>query len=156
MGDDNKFELEIAEHVATWDRDGKELVPAFITHEIITKHEPGLARTNEHTEFFKHYAYKGHRKDVGAYIAKVYGDTEDERRQLELVLPGFEHIQRRYVVRRNGEDVAVHPKDLSDPEIDARVRLLKRRGKACLAHANELARFKTIRASKQAAETETA
>jgi hypothetical protein len=143
----DKFDLEIAEHVQAWDDAGKELVPAFITHEIITKHEPGLARTNEHTEFFKHYAYKGHRKDVGAYIAKVYGDTEDERKQLELVLPGFEHIQRRYVIKRNGEDVAVHPNDMDDQEIDARVRLLKRRGRACLAHADELERFKLIRAS---------
>lgn len=146
MSGQNPFDLEIAATVAEWDKAGKELVPAFITHEIITKHEPGLARTNEHTEFFKYYAYKGHRKDVGAYIAKVFGDTDDdEQKKLELVLPGFEHIQRRYVVKRNGEDVAVHPNDLSDPEIDAREQLLRRRGRTCFAHADELKRFKALR-----------
>lgn len=148
MGTESKFELEIATTVAEWDKAGKELVPAFITHEIITKHEAGLARQNEHTDFFKHYAYLGHRKDVGTYIAKVYGDTDDERKKLELVLPGFEHIQRRYVIKRNGEDVAVHPNDMTDEEIDAREQLLRRRGRACFAHADELKRFKSLRKSK--------
>ena len=107
MSSESAFELEIATVVAAWDAAGKELVPAFITHEIVTKHEPGLARPNEHTDFFKHYTYKGHRKDVGAYIAKVYGDDDEERKKMELLLPGFEHLQRRYVVKRGEEEVAV-------------------------------------------------
>jgi hypothetical protein len=139
------FDLEIAEVVAAWDAAGKELVPQFITHEIIQKHEPGLARTNEHTEFFKHYAYKGHRKDVGAYIAKVYGDADDdEQKRLQSVLPGFEHIQRRYIVKRNGEDVAVHPADMTKVERVARIQLLRRRGRTCFAHADELERFDAL------------
>lgn len=153
---DNKFEIEIAAHVAAWDRAGKELVPAFITHEIITKHEPGLARTNEHTEFFKHYTYKGHRKDVGSYIAKMYGDDDDKQKTLDQFLPGFEHVQRRYVIKRGSEDVAVLVEQMTDDEIDARVQLLKRRGRACLAHADELARFKAIRASHPVAEAASA
>lgn len=36
------FELEIATKVAEWDKAGKDLVPAFITHEIITAHEGGF------------------------------------------------------------------------------------------------------------------
>lgn len=150
MSSESKFELEIATTVAQWDKAGKELVPAFITHEIITKHEAGLARTNEHTEFFRHFAYQGLRKDVGAYISKVFGDTDDERKQLEMVLPGFEHIQRRYVIKRKGEDVAVHPNDMTDDEIDAREQLLRRRGRACFAHADELSRFKALRKAKPA------
>jgi hypothetical protein len=151
MSAESNFEAEIAATVTAWDRAGKELVPAFITHEIVTKHEAGLARTNEHTEFFKHYAYKGHRKDVGAYIAKVFGDTDDdEQKKLELLLPGFEHIQRRYIIKRSGEDVAVHPNDMSDEEISAREQLLRRRGKRCIAHADELRRFKAIRKAARA------
>jgi hypothetical protein len=116
----DKFEIEIAAHVAAWDRAGKELVPAFITHEIITKHEPGLARTNEHTEFFKHYAYKGHRKDVGSYIAKMYGDDDDKQKTLDQFLPGFEHVQRRYVIKRGSEDVAVLVEQMTDENRCAR------------------------------------
>jgi hypothetical protein len=142
---ENAFELEIAAVVTAWDAAGKELVPAFITHEIITKHEPGLARQNAHTDFFKHYAYKGHRKDVGAYIAKAFGDNDaDEKKKMELVLPGFEHVQRRYIVTRNGEDVAVQTTDMTKAERVARVQLLRRRGKTCLAHADELERFDTL------------
>jgi hypothetical protein len=144
------FDLEIAAHVAAWDAAGKELVPAFITHEIITKHEPGLARQNDHTDFFKHYAYKGHRKDVGSYIAKVYGDNDGGSKGAESFLPGFEHVQRHYVLKRGGEDVAVPVELMTDIEIDARVQLLKRRGRACLAHADELDRFKLLRAAPAA------
>jgi len=153
MSAEKKFDLEIATTVAAWDVAGKELVPAFITHEIITRHEPGLARQNEHTDFFKHYAYKGHRKDVGSYIAKAFGDDDEKQKTLDSFLPGFEHVQRRYVIKRGAEDVAVLVEAMTDAEIDARVQLLKRRGRACLAHADELARFKVLRAASPIAES---
>lgn len=151
MSSENAFEMEIAAKVAELDAAGKDLVPAFITHEIITAHDAGLARQNEHTDFFKHYAYKGHRQDVGAYIAKVYGDRpSDQEPDSQHVLHGFEFVQTHYVIERDGSKVAVRVEHMTDIEIDARVRLLQRRGKACIAHADELARFKNLRGQQVA------
>lgn len=142
-----KFEQEIAAKVAEYESAGKEIVPQFITHEIIQSHEAGLARQNDHTDFFRHFTYKGHRKEVGSYIAKRFGDNEDggEGEQRQPVLPGFEYVQRHYIVKRGDESVAVAVDMLTDDEIDARVQLLRKRGAACQAHADELSRFKHIR-----------
>jgi len=140
------FELEIAATIEAWRTAGKVLVPQFITHEIITKHEPGLARTNEHTEFFKHYAYKGHRKDVGAYIAKVLTDEEDSEKHVKsLLLPGFDFVQTHYVIKRGGGDVGVPVDQMTDEECHARAEMIRRRGTACLAHADELDRYVLLR-----------
>lgn len=145
---DNKFEVEIATIVQKWIDEGREIVPAFVTQEIIKSHEHGLARNNEHTEFWKHYAYKGHRKDVGSYIAKNFGDDESEEKEHQHVLPGFEHVQRHYVINRGGGPVMVPVGQMTDAEIRARVQLLRRRGAGCMAHADELERFMNLRESE--------
>jgi len=105
-----------------------------------------LARQNEHTDFFKHYAYKGHRKDVGSYIAKVYGGDDEDDSDGQHILEGFEYVQTHYVIERDGSKIGVRVENMSDDEIDARVQLLERRGAACIAHADDLKRFKNRRA----------
>lgn len=140
-----KFEQEIAAKVAEYEAAGKEIVPQFITHEIIQSHEAGLARQNDHTDFFRHFAYKGHRKDVGSYIAKKYGDDRSSGEERQPVLPGFEHLQRHYIVPRGGEKVVVAIELLTDEEIDAKVEFLRKRSASDVAHADEFVRFKHIR-----------
>lgn len=145
MSMDLRFDVEIAAVVSAWAAAGRELTPAFITHEIVTAHEQrGLARECDDTLFFKHYTYKAVRKDVGAYIAKVYGGDSDVEPKTPP-LPGFDHIQQYYVIKRGKEDVAVPVAQMTDDEIDARIQFLKRRAGACLAHADELHRYKTLR-----------
>jgi hypothetical protein len=134
----SRFELEISAKVSEWDKAGKDLVPSFITSEIVKSHERGgLARANEDTEFFLHYTYKAARKDVGSFITKNY----EEANTPEATFAGFDYVQRRYVVRRGGEDVGVEVHMLTKEERVAQVQFLRRRGRACLAHADELERF---------------
>lgn len=147
------FAREIALTVHKWRDANRVLVPQFITHEIITLREAsGLARTNENTEFFKYYAYKGHRQDVGSYISKEFPDADDKKPdKKQYVMDGFEYVQRYYIVKRDGDDVAVPVDAMTDVEIDARTQLLRRRGQTCLAHADELARYKELRRKSEVA-----
>lgn len=152
MSTDTRFEVEIASAVAAWAAAGKELTPAFITHEIVTQHEArGLARECDDTTFFKHYTYKALRKDVGTYIAKAYGDDQNDKRSKDTFLPGFEFVQQYYVIRRGADDIAVPVGQMSDEEIDAKIMFIERRGRACLAHADELRRYKKLRKTKAVA-----
>jgi hypothetical protein len=140
-----KFEREIAEAVDRWASEGKRLTPQFITHEIIQLHEDGLARQNEHVDFLRHYTFKGLRQCVGQYISKKFGESRVDRESMATKLPGFEYIQTHYIVGSGDEEEAVPVEAMTDEDIEARVNLLRKRGKACFAHADELERFKLMR-----------
>lgn len=139
-----KYEHEIASLVAKWDEEGRDLVPAFLTKALVDSHVGGLARANEHTPFFEHYTYNGARQHVGSYLSKKYGDDEAEPEQ--HVLPGFDHLQRYYIIRRGDEDVPVLFEQVTDEEFRAKAKMLRRRGSACFAHADEIERFVELRA----------
>lgn len=138
------YAREIRQTVEAWDKSGKHLVPTFITHEIVKRHVAGLARANEHTPFYEHFAHKGCRSEVGRYISKTYGDEAADAKKPDTFF-GYEYIQRHYVITRDGEDIAVPIDDLTDAEIEARVEMLRKRGLACLAHADELERYRSLR-----------
>ena len=66
-------------------------------------------------------------------------------------LPGFEHLQAYYSVKRGDDEIGVPIRDLTDQEIDEKVALLRAMGSTCYAHANELERFKRQRGKGRAA-----
>ena len=142
-----QYDAEIAATVTKWDKAGKALHPTWISHAICKKHKAGLVSGSKHALFWEHCTYKQCRQDTSRFITKHYGDNSgaDDREDRQPVFPGFEHVQRRYVVKRDGDEVAVLAEDLTDDEIDARALLLRRRGKSCEAHAKELIRFKSWR-----------
>lgn len=57
----------------------------------------------------------------------------------------FEHLQKAYVVERNGEEVIVPVNQLSDEEIEAKIAELKKIGNEALGHADELSYYKNER-----------
>jgi len=146
----DKFEQEIAVLVDKWASEERELVPTFITKALIDGHIGGLARANEHTPFFEHYTHKGVRNDVGKYLAKKFGDTAGEGGK-QLVLDGFEHLQRYYIIKRDGVEVPVLFEQITDEEFRAKAKMLRRRGAACYAHADEIERYIDLRKPAAAA-----
>jgi hypothetical protein len=138
----DRFEIEIAKRVSEWDKDGKDLVPSFITAAIVQSHEQdGLVRENDHTLFFLHYTYKAVRQDVGAYILKHFSIDSKKPEQVEITLHGFEYVQRRYIVKRDGQDIAIAPNLLTEKERAALLQRLRKSGKSILAHADEVERY---------------
>lgn len=145
-----KFEGEIAALVSAWVDTGKDLVPAFITKALVDRHIGGLARANEHTPFFEHYTYKGVRQHVGTYISNLYDDKDAEDDQVQRTLPGFEFLQRRYIVKRGHDEIAVAVEHMTSAERQAKAQMLRRRGKACYAHADEMDRFDKLCSARAA------
>ena len=72
-------------------------------------------------------------------------------RDYQLVLPGFEHLQRGYQVEREGVRLLVPTDLLTDEEIDARADEYELMAVGCRAHARELRDFKERRSSDAAA-----
>lgn len=135
-----KFDELIAAKVAAWDAAKRVLHPQWITHEICAEHADALAE-DDGAEFWRHFAYLGCRKLVGRYIAKHFGDDVDAADR-QPVFPGFSHVQRRYVVVRGGDEVAVLAEHLTDEEIDAKADSLEKDAQSRREHADELRRFK--------------
>ena len=61
------------------------------------------------------------------------------------MLPGFAHLQAYYIVEREGDEVGVPVYDLTDLELEQKADLYSSMGTGCLAHADELRRFKRAR-----------
>lgn len=74
---------------------------------------------------------------------KVNGDNSEESAQ--LVMPGFEFLQKHYVVHRDKEQCIVRIDLLTDEEIESKAQEREAMGRACFAHADELRRYRDLR-----------
>lgn len=81
---------------------------------------------------------------IGKYTAKPETDSQ-------LVLPGFDHLQRGYQVDREGVRVLVPTDLLTDEELEARAAEYGEMAKGCIAHAKEIRAFIKARAAAQKA-----
>lgn len=75
---------------------------------------------------------------IGQYDPKPVTDRQ-------LLLPGFEHLQKAYTVQRGGEVVLVPVDQLTDDEIEARALEYEAMAMGCRAHAKELRVYRRTR-----------
>lgn len=79
------------------------------------------------------------KKCIGKYKAKPVSDAQ-------LVLTGFEYMQKAYQVERDGVRLLVPTDLLTDDELDARADEYEAMAVGCRAHAREIRAFKEGRA----------
>ena len=77
---------------------------------------------------------------IGKYKPKPQTDNQ-------IVLLGFEHLQKAYPVERSGERLLVPVHLLTDDELEARALEYEDMAKGCIAHAKEIRSFVRHRAS---------
>lgn len=121
---------------------GPVLHPDWISQAIFADHEDIRGAD---AEFYRCCAWTTVRREVRQQINQVESDPRDHQISLE----GFEHLQDYYVVTRNKEQVAVRVDHLTDSEIDVKANEYDSMGSTCLAHADELRRYKDLRRDKQ-------
>jgi len=83
---------------------------------------------------------------IGQYQPKASAATD-----AQIVMDGFDHMQKAYSILRDGETVLVPVDMLTDEEIEAREAELEAMARGCIAHAKELRRYRLNRASAQTA-----
>ena len=64
----------------------------------------------------------------------------------QIVMDGFDHMQKAYTFDRDGEQVLVPVDMLTSDEIESRARELEAMAKGCIAHARELRAYAASRA----------
>lgn len=118
--------------------------PTFVSHAICAKHLEGLA-DGEHKDFWLHCGYDKTRAAVTRRINRRAADILEGLDERQPLLPGYDHLHPYYIVRRDGDDVAVHVDDMTDDEIDRKIARIMEMGRTCFAHAREFKRFKRER-----------
>lgn len=93
----------------------------------------------EDMPFYRHCAH-AHLNEVIRRVVGKY-DARPVQEDRQLVLDGFEHLQRAYTVQRDGVKLLVPIDKLSDIELAARADEYDAMAKGCRAHAREIRKF---------------
>jgi len=115
--------------------------PAWITMEICGAHKQ---IKGEDSEFHFFCASQFVRDSVGKAL-KFYDCKLSTKGDPQLVLPGYEHLQRAYLVKRKDKPVIVAIDDLTDEELEAKEAELLAMSEGAKKHANELRRYRLKR-----------
>lgn len=128
---------ELAERGETWNAQ-------WVAHAICSEHSEVIVDDDDHCFFWQHCGYSATRTAVRTAINSRAGDKK-EGGEPQLRLPGYEHLQSYYVVRRNGEDIGVPVTQLTDEELEGKADLYRTMAQSCYGHADELDRFRRLR-----------
>ena len=115
--------------------------PTWIVHAIVNTHQ---SIDGADTDWYRVCAYG----QVRAAVRKVlqrYKLVPDDPVDSNLVLPGFERVQRAYLVSRDGEQVAVDTRQMTHGEVSSKIDELRKMSVGCALHADELERFENDR-----------
>lgn len=134
----NDLQDEIRTHVDLLIRSGAEsLHPDWVTNSVMSEH---TEIDGEDTDFYRIAARMTVRQEVRKCL-NAFKPTEDSSPNEQLVLEGFERLQKYYLVNRDGTQVAARIDTLSEIEIRLKISELKSMAAGCLLHADELARY---------------
>lgn len=94
------------------------------------------------------------RAHVNRIVKKVVGKYDVEARAVQdaqIVLDGFEHLQRAYTVPRDEKTVLVPIYKCTDNELLLRAEEYEKQAKGCRLHARELRSFVKARSAQERA-----
>lgn len=114
---------------------GETVVVEWLTQEVVSAK---AAIEGDDLPFYRVCAY-AHVKDIVKRCVGKYDARPETNRQ--IVLPGFDHLQEAYTVRRNDEIVLVPISQLSDSELLDRAAEYDDMAKGCHKHALEIRGF---------------
>jgi len=77
---------------------------------------------------------------VGAYKPKPTAEPD-----VQIVMEGFDYMQRAYTVSRESEVLLVPVDQMTDTEIEARAVELEAMARGCITHARELRNYAAMR-----------
>lgn len=143
MGYERILSNEINRELDRLQTAGERWVANWIARAIVEKHEGELT---PEADFWRHCGYASTREAVRRTISARAGDKADRATDdRQMSLPGYQHLQAYYLVKRRGKDVGVPIADMSDAEIDGKISRYEAMSVACRHHAEEFREFKTKR-----------
>lgn len=135
------LEREVAVTIDAEIENGRTARASWVTHEVVAKHHAAV----EISDFDRICAYGYVRTLVRQSLRRFKTQEESDP---QSVLPGFERLQKRYLVERpsendegEGAQVVVPLELMTDEEIVAKAQELRGMAEGCQLHAYELLRY---------------
>jgi hypothetical protein len=127
--------------------------PTWLTHKICTGHKPGLpdydhdAKTIEPQDvaFWRFCGYAHTRKLATICINELETADDEGGGAPTPFRPGFLHLQKQYVIPRDGADVMVPTEQMTPDELRTKATNHDRKAGSLIEHARELRRYADIR-----------
>lgn len=113
----------------------------WITHEVLSAW-PTLPADFPGSDRYQLCAQGHVRRVVGGVVQKYRNVEKQAAADRQMVLPGYERLQRAYNVVRRGEETIVPLELLTTSEIDAKIEELEQMAVGCMVHAQELKRYR--------------
>jgi hypothetical protein len=145
----NELEQEIR---GTIDRtiDAARAMPtAWIVQKVVENHHPP---GSEVLPFDRLCAYGHVRYTVRQVVRRNRSASDDDDDAVDdfgeprqQTLPGFTHVQKEYVINRNGEGQVVLTEEMTYAEIGTKIEEIETMGQGCFDHARELRRYRDKR-----------
>lgn len=126
---------------------GSVLHPELIAHQVAADH-PDV--NGDDADFYKCCSFAKLRDEVRQQINRMKVKTESDEGSEQLAMPGFDYLQQRYFIERDKEPCIVRIEEMSDLEIEAKAKEREAMGRSCFAHADELRRYRELRAQRVA------
>lgn len=114
----------------------------WLAHELMKSHEAGIEGAAS-PDWHIQCAYEGVKNAVREAVRR-YEPSEAES-DPQIIMQGFERLQKAYSVQRDGQHKVIPIDYLTDAEIDAKVDELECMAAGCTKHAEELKRYKNGR-----------
>ncbi|HMF68068.1 MAG TPA: hypothetical protein VK602_10720 [Phyllobacterium sp.] len=127
--------------------------PRFIANELLVDHMIPELKGSEEYEFWRYCGYETCRDITTMVINHLTDPVAFDKDEKAPVLPGFEHLQTHYTVKRNMdggkfgsvEIIGVPIEQLTDDEMIVIAKKLRTASVALGEHANELDRYRRMR-----------
>src|ERR1035441_2396476 len=113
----------------------------WIASEIVRKH-PDIRGADK--DFYLNCA-RNHVRDTVRDVTRRYKDDPRTKPPGQLVLAGFEYVQKAYLVKREDEEFIVPVDQCTDKELDQKIAEYRSMAEGCSKHADELVRYKQKR-----------
>jgi hypothetical protein len=117
-------------------QNGQPVAMSWVTQEIIEAHND---IEGPDTEFYivcaRHYISDQVKRQIKKY------EPSDSASDAQLIMEGFEHLQKAYPVERDDERVIMPIDMMTDEEVEKRAEEYKAMAAGCLNHAKELIQY---------------
>ena len=126
------------------DNNGKHIHKGWLVNAVMRDHD---SITGDDADFAVCLAHAHVTKRVEHYFRRIKEAEQEGGTDDQLILPGYEKLQRRYIVTRDEAQVGIDVWDLTDDELDAKAHEHRAMGRGHFQHADELDRFRAERAA---------
>lgn len=135
------LDKEITDTKAGWAGANNGVPKGWLVNAVMSKHANVTGDDSDFALCGSRYAVE---RRVEAHFREIK-ENEENPTNPQLILPGYEKLQKEYIVERNDEQVAISIWDMTDEEIDWKADQHRAMGRGHFAHADELIRFKESR-----------